>query len=215
MLVFLFYSILLFSQVKYINYSSIFSFQSFSLHILPSKVPISQQGFKTRCSPQGDNMGCTHRKTIVCSFPSSVWARSKANWGGSPLQYYLRAQTLDSERQSGTARSRCLSTMIIVLLLCVEGTREARVELFVLWLLLLFISLPLDKCIRSRERLIEKKTGEEICNQLYAPCNAGGSFKRTSKCDIPRGAVAHFETLWITLLGSSLNYVCAVQCRAL
>lgn len=72
MLVFLFYSILLFSQVRYINYSSISSFQSFSLHILPSKVPISQQGFKTRCSPRRDNMGCTHCKTIVYSFPSRV-----------------------------------------------------------------------------------------------------------------------------------------------
>lgn len=139
-------------------------------------------------------MGCTHCKTIVYSLPSRVSVRNKANREGSPLQYYLRAQTVDSERQSGTVRSLCLSTLITVLLLCVEETREAKVGLFVLWLLLLFISLPLDKCIRSCEHLIEKKTGEVICNPLYAPWNACGGFKRPNKYDMLQGAVAHFET---------------------
>lgn len=57
--VFLLYSILLFSQVGYINYLSIFRFQSFSLHILLSKVPTSQRGLRTGRSPLGSNMGCT------------------------------------------------------------------------------------------------------------------------------------------------------------
>lgn len=57
--VFLLYSILLFSQVGYINYLSIFRFQSFSLCILLSKVPTSQRGLKTGRSPLGSNMGCT------------------------------------------------------------------------------------------------------------------------------------------------------------
>lgn len=73
----------------------------------------------------------------------------------------------------------------------------------------------MDECIQSCEHLIEKKTGEMICNQLYAPCNARGSFKRAHKYDMLRRAVARFETRQITLLGSTLNYVCAVQCRAL
>lgn len=47
--------------------------------------------------------------------------------GGSPQQCYLRAQTVDSERQSGTARSLYLSTLIIVLSVYVEGSWEAIV----------------------------------------------------------------------------------------
>lgn len=87
----------------------------------------------------------------------------KANRGGCPLQYYLRAQTLHSKRQSETARSIRLSAVIIVWLLCVEGTREARVVL-----LLLFISPLLDKCVQRCEHLIEEMTGEVIFNDLYA-----------------------------------------------
>lgn len=95
---FLFYSILLFSQVKYINYLSIFSFQSLPLHILLSKVPTSQQGFKTRCSPRGVNIGCTHYK-IIYSLPSRVGDGRKANRGGRPREYYLKAQMVNSGRQ--------------------------------------------------------------------------------------------------------------------
>lgn len=73
--------------------------------------------------------------------------------------------------------------------------RMKKGGLFVLWLLLLFISLALDKCIWSCEHVIEEKTGEVICNQLYAPCNACGSFQGPNKCNMLRGAVAYFETL--------------------
>lgn len=66
--------------------------------------------------------------------------------------------------------------------------------LFLPWLLLLFISPPLDKCVQSCEHLIEEKTGEVICNQSFAPCNSCGSFKRPNKYDMLCGAVAHFET---------------------
>lgn len=175
MLVFLFYSILLFSQVKCINYSSIFSFQSFSLHILPSKVPISQQGFKTRCSQRGDNMGCTQRKTIVYSSSFLSWVRRKANRGGSPLQYYLRAQTVDLERQPDHCVYQLWS------LFCYFVWREqGRIVCAVVVIIVHFPSTGLmySKLWASNW---EKKTGEVICNQLYAPCNACGSFKRPSK----------------------------------
>lgn len=38
---------------------------------------------------------------------------------------------------------------------------------------------------------------------------------RERKYDMLQEAVAHYETLRITLLGSALNYVCPVQLRAL
>lgn len=63
--------------------------------------------------------------------------------------------------------------------------------LFVLWLLLLFGSLPLDRCIHSFEHLIEKKTGEVICNRAMLVVASRGP----TKYDMLQGAVAHFETL--------------------
>lgn len=138
---FLFYSILLlFSQVKCINYLSIFSFQSFPFHILLSKVPTSQQGFKTRCSPRGVSIGCTHYK-IIYSFPSRVGDGRKANRGGRPLEYYLKAQMVNSGRQQ--AQSDYSVYQLWSLFCYVWRELEARLDFFVLYLLLLFISLPL------------------------------------------------------------------------
>ena len=58
------YSIPLLSpKSKSINYSSLFAFQSFLLHFLLSKEPISRWGFKPGLSPRGGNMWCTHRET--------------------------------------------------------------------------------------------------------------------------------------------------------
>lgn len=84
MLVFLFYSILLFSQVKYINYSSIFSFQSFHCTFFPAKCLSAN-----RASKQGALQGETLWDVLtVKTSPilSLQEFRSKANRGGSPLQ---------------------------------------------------------------------------------------------------------------------------------
>ncbi len=57
MLVFLFYSILLFSQVKCINYLSIFSFQSFSLHILSQQSAYQPTGLQNKVLSMGRQYG--------------------------------------------------------------------------------------------------------------------------------------------------------------
>lgn len=88
MLMFLFYSILLFSQVKNINYSSIFDFQSF----------FSPRSFRAKClsavraSKQGVLRGETIWQVLTIK-PLSLLPRQefergkkKANRGGSPRQ---------------------------------------------------------------------------------------------------------------------------------
>lgn len=71
------------------------------------------------------------------------------------------------------------------------GTSKAGVGLFVLRLLLLFIFLS----IWSYEHLIEEKTGEAICNQLYTACDAHASFKRLGKYDAPYAEQWHILKL--------------------
>lgn len=86
--------------------------------------------------------------------------------------------------------------------------------LFVLRLLLFFIFLPLEESIQSYEHLIEEQTGEAICNQSYTVRDAHASFKRPGKYAAPRRAPSSGtfrNSVNKTLLGSSLNYVCAVQ----
>lgn len=179
----LFYRLLLFSQVKYINYSSIFCFQSLSLHILPSKVHISQQGFKTRCSPRGDNMRCTHCKTIVYSPSSRLSAKSKAYREGIPLQKkHLRSQMLSKRHWW----SLCLWTVITVLLLHVQGTREASVFVsvvnahlsFTRWMHLLMWQCNWEKwtwrdlqpALCTEQRLPKLQEAKQIC---YAAQSSG------------------------------------------
>lgn len=153
-----------------------------------------------------------------CLFFPPLRVRSKANRGGSPPQYYLRAQTVDLERQSGTAGSLCLSTLITVFVITCggrEGGSGGRSGI-VCAPVVIVVHFPSNGGKYSEtwasnweKRQVERFVISYVRRATLVVASRG-------KYDMLHAEpVAHFETRWITLLGSGLNYVCAVQSWAL